>query len=333
MSRPTGRVLTLLELLQSGGTRTVAELADRLGVEGRTVRRYVDQLIDLDVPVESVRGRYGGYRLAPGYRLPPLMLTDDEALAVLLGLVAGRRTGVTTDHAASETASAKIRRVLPERVARRLGTLLEALAFTDQPGGFDTPDAGVLLTVADAVRHRRPVSIRYTDRDGRRSERTLHAYGIVAHAGRWYVTGQDPRIGEDRTFRLDRITDARALPGSFAPPAGPEPAQRVLSGFATADYRHRVTLRIHGTVEQVRGRLPAAVAVLEECEPVAGEHPADESRAGERWLRAELRVERLDWLPPVLASLDRPFVIERPAELRELVVAFADRFASRARRT
>ena len=268
MSRPTGRVLTLLELLQSGGTRTVAELADRLGVEGRTVRRYVDQLIDLDVPVESVRGRYGGYRLAPGYRLPPLMLSDDEALAVLLGLVAGRRAGLTTaEHTANETASAKIRRVLPKHLARRLDTLLEALAFTDQPGELDTPDAGILLTIADAVRHRRPVSIRYTDRDGRRSERTLHAYGIVAHSGRWYVTGKDPRIGEDRTFRLDRIADARTLPGSFEAPAGPDPAQRVLSGFATAEYRHEVTLRIHGTVEQIRAHLPASVASLEEHGP------------------------------------------------------------------
>ncbi|MEX2983968.1 helix-turn-helix transcriptional regulator [Streptomyces sp. C36] len=328
MPRPTGRVLTLLELLQSGGTRTVAELADRLGVEGRTVRRYVGQLIDLDVPVESVRGRYGGYRLAPGYRLPPLMLSDDEALAVLLGLVAGRRAGLTTaERTASETASAKIRRVLPKRVARRLETLLEALAFTDQPDDFDTPDAGVLLTIADAVRHRRPVSIRYTGRDGRRSERTLHAYGIVAHAGRWYVTGKDARIGEDRTFRLDRIADARALPGSFEAPAGPGPAQRVLSGFATAEYRHEVALRIHGTVEQIRAHLPASVASLEEHEPVAG---GDRS-AAERWLRVELRVERLDWLPAVLASLDRPFVIERPAELRDLVTGLADRLASYAR--
>ncbi|HEU4675558.1 MAG TPA: HTH domain-containing protein, partial [Motilibacteraceae bacterium] len=96
MPRPTARVLMLLELLQSGGTRTVAELAERLGVDGRTVRRYVDHLIDLDVPVESVRGRYGGYRLGQGYRLPPLMLSDDEALAVVLGLVAGRRTGPAT---------------------------------------------------------------------------------------------------------------------------------------------------------------------------------------------------------------------------------------------
>ncbi|MFI6730704.1 helix-turn-helix transcriptional regulator [Streptomyces atratus] len=327
MSRPTGRVLTLLELLQSGGIRTVAELADQLGVDGRTVRRYVDHLIDLDVPVEAVRGRYGGYRLGPGYRLPPLMLSNDEALAVLLGLVAGRRAGLmTTADTAGETAAAKIRRVLPERVARRLDTVLESLAFTTSPGEFATPDAGVLLTIADAVRHRRPVSIRYTDRDGRRSERRLHPYGIVAHSGRWYVTGTDPEIGEDRTFRLDRIADARTLPGSFEAPVGPGPAQRVLSGFATAEYRHQVTLRIHGTVEQIRARLPASVASVDEPAPAAGADPETE-----RWLRVELRAEQLDWLPPVLASLDRPFVIECPDELRGLVIAFADRLASCAR--
>src|SRR5204863_7921318 len=132
MAGPTAGVLTLLELLQSGGVRTLAELSERLGVDPRTVRRYVGHLIDLDVPVESVRGRYGGYRLAAGYRLPPLMLSDDEALAVLLGLVAGRRAELTTtERTANETASAKIRRVLPKHIARRLDTLLEALAFTD----------------------------------------------------------------------------------------------------------------------------------------------------------------------------------------------------------
>lgn len=330
-SRPTGRVLTLLELLQSGGIRTTTELADRLGVEGRTVRRYVNQLIDLDLPVETVRGRYGGYRLAPGHRLPPLMFDDDEALAVLLGLIAGGRaglnTGVTT---ASETAAAKVRRVLPARLARRLDTVLESLVFTAPSGAFDAPDAEVLLTVADAVRHRRPIAIRYTDREGRRSDRTLHPYGIVAHSGRWYVTGGDPASGEDRNLRLDRIVDARALPGSFEEPAGPDPAERLLSGFATADYRYEVTVRVHGTVEQIRARLPASIARVEdaEAEQVEGMDPVTE-----RWLRVEIRAERLDWLPPVLASLDRPFVIDRPAELRDLAVAFADRLASSARRT
>jgi predicted DNA-binding transcriptional regulator YafY len=327
MARPTANVLTLLELLQSGGTRTAAELADRLGVDERTVRRYVDHLVDLDVPVEPVRGRYGGYRLAPGYRLPPLMLTDDEALAVLLGLVAGRRAGLmTVTGTASETAAAKIRRVLPGRLASKLEAVLESLAFTGSSGVLAAPETAVLLCVADAVRHHRPVSIRYTAGDGRRSERVFHPYGLVAHSGRWYVTGADPGIGEDRTFRLDRITDARTLPGSFDPPVGVDPAQRVLSGFAAAPYRHHVILQVQGTTEQIRAVFPASVATLSDA-PSA---PGPDQRTG-RWLRVELRADRLDWLPRLLASLDLPFSIEQPAELRAAVAALAGRLSASAR--
>ena len=321
-------MLTLLELLQSGGTRTAAELASRLRVDERTVRRYVDHLTDLQVPVESVRGRYGGYRLAPGYRLPPLMLTDDEALAVLLGLIAGRRAGLMTSAgSATETAAAKIRRVLPGHLAGRLEAVLGSVAFTAPPGESAAPESAVLLAMADAARHHRPVQVSYTAADGRHSERTLHPYGLVAHSGRWYVTGTDPAIGEDRTFRLDRVADARILPGSFEPPAGIDPAQRVLAGFATAPYRHHVILRIEGTAEYVRGRLPASVAIVEEAAPTPGEG----QQAGQ-WLRVELRAERLDWLPPLLASLDLPFSIEQPAELRDLVAALARRLSASARR-
>lgn len=314
MPRPIARVLSLLELLQSGGVRTVGELADRLDVDERTVRRYVGHLLDLDVPVESVRGRYGGYRLAPGYRMPPLMLSDDEALAVLLGLVAGRREGLMTD-TASETAAAKIRRVLPERLGRRLDAVLGALAFTAPAGAPATPESGVLLTIADAVTHHRPVSLRYTAADGHHSERIFHPYGLVAHSGRWYVTGVDPALG-DRTLRLDRISRARTSPGSFDPPGDLDPAQRLLTGLATTPYRHEVTLRIEGTAEQIHTRLPASVAVVTETEG---------------WSRVVLRVERLDWLPAVLASLDLSFVVDRPDELRDLVAALADRLLRSAR--
>jgi predicted DNA-binding transcriptional regulator YafY len=326
MARPTARVLSLLELLQSGGVRTAAELAGRLEVDERTVRRYVDHLTDLGVPVEPVRGRYGGYRLISGYRVPPLMLSDDEALAVLLGLVAGNRTGlVTAAGAASETAAAKIRRVLPERLARRLDAVLGSLAFTAPSGAAPAADTAVLLSIADAVRHHRPISIRYTAGDGRHSERTLHPYGLVAHSGRWYVTGADPGIGEDRTFRLDRIDGTRTLPGSFEPPAGFDPAEHVLAGLAGTPYRHDVTLSIHGTIEQIRGRLPASVATVKELPSADG----TDQQTG-RWYRVELQAERLDWLPPLLASLDRPFVIERPDELRDLIAGLADRLAAYA---
>ncbi|MEV6006269.1 WYL domain-containing protein [Streptomyces sp. NPDC051976] len=332
MARPTARVLALLELLQSGGLRTVSELADRLAVDERTVRRYIDHLVDLDVPVESVRGRYGGYRLRPGYRMPPLMLSDDEALAVLLGLVAGRRAGLTTaTGTAGETAAAKIRRVLPERLGRRLDALLHSLAFTTAagtPAEPAAPAAAILLPIADAVDHHRPLWIRYTAADGRRSERTLHPSGLVAHAGRWYLTAAEPAIGAERMFRLDRITDVRILPGAFPPPVGVDPAQRVLSGLATAPHRHEVTLRVRGSAEEILAQLPPGTAVVAEAAGAITD-PAAES---EPWSRVEMRVEHLDWLPAVLASLDRPFVIERPDELRDLVAALADRLAHAARR-
>jgi predicted DNA-binding transcriptional regulator YafY len=367
MTRPTAHVLTLLELLQSGGTRTAAELAGRLGVDERTVRRYVDHLTDLDIPVESVRGRYGGFRLAPGYRLPPLMLTDDEALAVLLGLIAGQRSGLTTATGlvpggtagtrmgtAGETAAAKIRRVLPARLTGQLEAVLESVAFTDPAGtrpandgspAAETsapgtsapenpvPDTAVLLSIADAVRHHRPVSVRYTAGDGRRSERTLHPYGLVIHSGRWYVTGADPAIGEDRTFRLDRITDARIRPGSFEPPEGLDPAAHVLERFATAPYRHHVIVWIDGTVERIRARFPASVATVTDSSGARAmlSRPGKDDETG-RWLRVELRAEQLGWLPPLLASLDLPFVIEQPDELRDLIAALASRLADSARR-
>lgn len=225
MPRPIARVLTLLELLQSGGIRTVTELADRLDVDERTVRRYAGHLVDLDVPVESVRGRYGGYRLAPGYRMPPLMLSDDEALAVLLGLVAGRRTGLTTaTGTAGETAAAKIRRVLPERLSLRLDAVLGSLAFTAPPGETVAPDSGVLLPIADAVNHHRPISIGYTAADGRlqrthtapvRGRRPLGQVvrnGCGSHDGR----GPDVPAGPDHRCedpaRLVRTT-CRTRPG------------------------------------------------------------------------------------------------------------------------
>ncbi|GAA2570064.1 WYL domain-containing protein [Winogradskya consettensis] len=323
MARPTARVLTLLELLQSGGLRTLAELAGRLGVDERTVRRYVDHLIDLDVPVESVRGRYGGYRLAPGYRMPPLMLADDEALAVLLALTAARRaeaTAATETTAAAETAAAKIRRVLPARLGRRLDALLETITFTaTASGGAPTPDSTVLLTIADAIKHHNPISIRYADREARRTTRTLHPHALVVHSNRWYVTGADPAMAANRTFRLDRIESARVLPGTFEPPADVDPAQQLLTGFADAPYRHEVTLRIRATPAQIRTRLPPSVATITET-------------PGTGWAHVEIRAESLDWLPPLLAALDHPFAIDRPAELRTRVAALADRLHRSARR-
>jgi predicted DNA-binding transcriptional regulator YafY len=261
VTRPTTWILALLEILQSGGTRTVSDLAARLDVDERTVRRYVVHLGELGIPVRSVRGRYRGYRLAPGYRMPALMLTDDEALAVLLGLVTGRRAGLlTTSVAAAESAAAKVARVLPEALGRRLDALLQNTDFTVRARPVIELETTVLLVLAEAARDRRPVAMSYTSPNGRRSERTVHPYGIVAHSGRWYVTGADSASGETRTFRLDRITTPQLQAGTFDVPDGFDPAEHVLSGLAEAPHRHPVSVRVQGTSEQVRARLPAGIA-------------------------------------------------------------------------
>ena len=311
-------MLALLEILQAGGTRTVADLAGRLEVDERTVRRYVEHLIDLEIPVRSVRGRYGGYRLAPGYRMPPLMLTDEEALAVLLGLViAGRAGQVPASATAMESATAKVRRVLPEVLGRRLDALLATAEFTTPARTAANLETSVLLVLAEAARNRQPVAVSYTAWGGRHSERTVHPYGIVAHSGRWYVTGADSSSGEVRTFRLDRIEHVEALPGSFEVPDGFDPGARVLTGLAEVPYRHEVSVRVQGTAEQIKTRLPAGTVIVEET-------------GDTEWVRIRLRAERLDWVPSALAWLNLPFVIEYPDTLREHVHALAHRLTTYA---
>jgi predicted DNA-binding transcriptional regulator YafY len=317
VTKPLARVLALLEILQTGGTHTLRELSGRLGVDERTVRRYVDHLLDLDVPVDSVRGRYGGYRLAPGYRMPPLMLTDDEAVAVLLGLLGTRRATLRSDTAvAVENATAKVRRVLPRPLASRLDALVAATSFADDGRDPTTPETGVLLTVAEAAVRRRPLLIGYRDTKERLTERGLEPYGVVALRGRWYAIGFDSRSGEVRSFRLDRITHVARQGGQFSVPSGFDPAAQVVRAVSGASYRHEISVRVRGSEQVVRMRMPGSIATIE---------PVD---AEPEWLRVRWRAERLDWVPSVLAGLDRPFVIEQPDELRERVRALAARLAS-----
>ncbi|QXG77453.1 YafY family transcriptional regulator [Modestobacter sp. L9-4] len=322
MTRPTARVLALLEILQAGGTRTVGELAARLDVDERTVRRYVAHLADLDVPVESLRGRYGGVRLVPGRRVPPLMFTDEEALAVLLGLVAGRRAGlVTTSVVAVESAAAKLRRVLPVALARRLEAVLETAAFTAAPLAPATPGTEILIAVAEAARDHRALALDYTDSRGVRSSRTVHPYGIVAHSGRWYLTGADPADGEVRAFRVDRVEGVQPLPGTFEVPVGFDRAAVVLAAIAGAPRRHTVSLLVEGSADHVRALFPSGIATVEE----GPDSP--------HMVRVLIQAERLDWVPGLLAGIDCPFWIEGPDALRPLVRELAQRVTAAANGT
>ena len=313
MTRPTARVLSLLEILQAGGSMTVGALAGRLGVDERTVRRYAAHLADLGIPVEARRGRYGGYRLAPGYKLPPLMLTDDEAVAVLLGLVAGRRSGlVPAEQAAADSATAKIRRVLPATLGRRIDALLAKLDVTAPVRNAAPPGAGVLLVLAEAARHGRPVHMRYTSWRGAGTERRFDPYGLVFHGGRWYATGFDHARDAVRTFRLDRVDEVRPLAGAFEVPAGFDPTARVLAGLAAVPYAHEVSVVLRTDLAGARRLLPAGVGTLTEVPD---------------GVRLETRAEHLDGAARMLAGLGLPLRVERPEALRDELRALAARLA------
>jgi predicted DNA-binding transcriptional regulator YafY len=248
--------------------------------------------------------------------MPPLMLTDDEALAVILGLNGARRAALDPDAAAAvESAAAKVRRVLPQAIAARLGTLVTATSYTDGRGPV-TPETGILLAVAGAAVERRPLAITYSDRNGRVTERVLQPYGVVAHQGRWYATGLDSRSSEVRSFRLDRVTRVAVQDGQFQVPAGFDPAAVVTEAVAGASYPHAISVRVHGGEQAVRMRMPVPIAVIE---PAHGE-PG--------WVRVRWRAERLDWVPSVLVGLGLPFVIEEPDELRDRVRTLAGQLTS-----
>jgi predicted DNA-binding transcriptional regulator YafY len=311
MPRPLVRVLALLEILQTGGTHQLPALSATLGVDARTVRRYAAHLADLGIPVESERGRYGGYRLGVGFRLPPLLLTDDEALAVLLRLSGGQQD------LAAASALAKILRVLPAASGKRFETLLRA---ADLRGGAELEstetDTPTLLTIAEAAGERTPVRVRYVDRDGRASRRILLAHGLVARRGRWYVTASDSLSGELRTFRVDRMREAVLLDGTFPARPGLDPATDLNAALARTPWRYRVSVRVEATAEHVLERLPEGLATVTAIGP---DDVGWQPRSMEGWVRVELRAERLRWLPPLLAGLDRPFIVDEPAELRDEV--------------
>jgi predicted DNA-binding transcriptional regulator YafY len=213
-----------------------------------------------------------------------------------------------------------VRRVLPRRLAARLDALLRTVGFTAPERADAAPETDVLLLIAEAAGERRAVTIGYRAADGSRSERTLHPYAVVAHHGRWYVTGADSASGQERTFRVDRIHTAALLPETFAAPENHDPAVRLLTALAEAPRRHAVSVLIQAAPGHVDLRVPPGLGAVE---PITVD--------GRPWVRPRRQVEELGWVPSLLAWIDRPFRIEEPVELRDHVRALAGRLADSAR--
>jgi predicted DNA-binding transcriptional regulator YafY len=214
--RPTARLLTLLELLQAR-KMTGAELARRLEVDRRTVRRYVETLREMGIPVEGGRGRYGAYSLKRGYKMPPLMFTDEEALGLSLGLVAARGLGISGVAPAVEGALAKVERVMPEAWRGRLRALEHTVALTAAMPATP-PDGEVVSALAGATDERRRVRLRYRSARGEETIRVVDPYAVLRTEGRWHLFGHCHLRSDARLFRLDRMLEAEVLEEGYERP-------------------------------------------------------------------------------------------------------------------
>jgi predicted DNA-binding transcriptional regulator YafY len=219
MYDPIMRVLTVLEVLQARDHVTGAELAERLEVDLRTVQRYIVRLKDLSIPVESSRGVGGAYRLKPGYRLPPLLLTNEEAFALSLGLHSLQQVGLSTFAPATEGALAKLERVLPDSLRDSIRTVKDVVAIEPGPWVVST-SVEFLIRAASAIRSGRRVRFEYQSHDGAVSRRQIEPYAVMHTDGRWYLIGYCLSRRAMRTFRLDRVSNLEVGTGAFKRPAG-----------------------------------------------------------------------------------------------------------------
>lgn len=301
---PTGRVLRLLDLLQSRPVWSGTELAERLGVTTRSVRRDVDRLRDLGYPVNAAQGAGGGYQLGAGRRLPPLLLDDDEAVAVAVCLrLAAGGTVEGLGEAAVRTL-AELDQVLPGRLRGQVEAIHEATVTLDSTGPI--VDSRTLLTLARAVRETEQVVFDYVGPRGE-GERRVEPYRLVSTGRRWYLMAFDLDRDDWRTFRLDRVHGIRARGWRFRPREAPDAATFVRRSITRSGYDHVARVRIAAPKREVDERVPPSVGTVTADGP---DHCVFEA-GGNDLAGMALHIALLPW----------PFEVLSPPELREVVLA------------
>jgi predicted DNA-binding transcriptional regulator YafY len=295
------RLLKLLGLLEGRIDWTAADLARRLEVTPRTVRRDITRLRDLGYPVEAVAGPGGGYRLGAGGKLPPLLLDDEEALAVALGLRVAAATAVGGLEDASVSALSKLEHVLPPRLRTRLEDISVATVSTVTSSAARV-DQGALAVAAAAARGRERLRFTYVDGEERLSERHAEPLRLVHTGRRWYLVAFDIDRDDWRTFRLDRVSSPRATGMRSARRPEPDPIELVERGVAIDVYTHRGTIQLDTTVDNARRVIATTVGALEAID-------ADRCRL-------VIGADDITWLARFLLGLPWNFVVEGPEELK-----------------
>lgn len=311
MLATSARLLRLLSLLQSRRDWSGRELAGRLEVDVRTVRRDVDRLRSLGYPVRSVSGIAGGYRLGSGADLPPLLLDDEEAVAVAVGLRSAAGGTVAGIGESSVRALAKLEQVLPSRLRHRVNSLQSAVV--PLLGGGPTIDAGLLTLVAAAVRDHVRLRFEYRGHGGGTSRRLVEPLRLVHTGRRWYLVGWDVDRDDWRTYRVDRVQGMPSTRERFTPrePPAADIAAYVSHAVSNAPYRYQVTARLHAPADAVASRVSPTAAVVEAVD--------------ERTCLLHVGAPSLEHVPLYLAQLGVDFEAVEPPELVEHVRTLADR--------
>jgi predicted DNA-binding transcriptional regulator YafY len=315
MPTPTVRVLALLELLQTHGRMAGSELARRLQVDPRTIRRYIVALEDLGIPVTAERGRDGHYMLVSGFKLPPMMFTDDEAIALSVGLRAARELGLAEAQVAVAGAQAKLERVMPASLTRRVRAMGECVTL-GLARAIAPQDNAALGTLSEAAQTETSVRMRYRARRGDLTVRDFDPYGLAYQGGRWYAVGKCHLRGGLRSFRLDRVESVQRLPSSFSRPDGFDSLGHLMRSVATLPRAFTAEVLLETDLATARRELFPAIGILE-------------------WVGSGVllrsQVDDLRWFARELARLPFAFEIRQPPELRDELEGVASDLLERAR--
>ncbi|TJY65350.1 YafY family transcriptional regulator [Arthrobacter sp. CAU 1506] len=315
MLETSARLLQLLSLLQMRREWTGSALAERMSVTERTVRRDIGKLRSLGYPINASPGVAGGYQLGAGAQLPPLLLDDDEALAVALGLSAVTASPVAGVGEASLRALTKLEQVLPSRLRPKFSTLKNAVVTLAGPTAAVDPE--VLTGISSAVAERRVIGFRYAKADGESSRRLAEPYRLVDTGRRWYLVAFDTGRQDWRTFRVDRFESVPTPRERFSPRQLPQPdlAAYVQQSITRSPYQFDVVVRIDAPLQAVAERIPPNIATLTE------DGEATVLRAG---------YDSLDYPLVQLAAVGFAFEILEPAEFRQRAAELAGRLSAAA---
>jgi predicted DNA-binding transcriptional regulator YafY len=309
----SSRLLTLLSLLQGRRDWPGTELSDRLGVSGRTIRRDIERLRELGYPVDSMTGPAGGYRLRAGSAMPPLLLDDDEAMAIAVSLRTAAGGSVSGIEETSVRALVKLEQVLPSHLRRRVQALQSATSTLTWSGGPQV-DPQCLTVVAAACRDHECLRFAYRARDQADTRRQVEPHALVNAGRRWYLVAWDLVREDWRTFRLDRVTEPVPAGKRFTPRRipGNDPAAYVERSLQTATYRYEARVTVHAPADELRRRrwLGGEVAAIDDA--------SCEYRTSD---------DNLDWLAMRIAMIGADFEVHEPPELVAKLAELGDRIS------